>query len=121
MYRVQYQLFLSFPAVPHNPVLLHEKCHDGYYTVRQVRLYVLMVFPKRLWPHFRVSLAPLCGFASPLLKLPSPFSLFYLLPCVLHRRYQADIQRVVGGYLDLMVRDFSTLGTLSVLARFPGT
>jgi len=36
MYLVQYQLFFSFPVVPHKPVLLHQKCPEGYYAVRQV-------------------------------------------------------------------------------------
>jgi len=43
MYLVQYQLFFSFSAVPHKPVLLHQKCSDGHYAVRQVRLYQLKV------------------------------------------------------------------------------
>jgi len=41
MYRVQYQPFFSFPAIPHKPVLLHQKCPDGDYAVRQVRLYTI--------------------------------------------------------------------------------
>jgi len=40
MYRVQYQLFFSFPAVPHKPPLLHQRSPDRRHAVRQVRQYV---------------------------------------------------------------------------------
>ena len=34
----------SFPAVPHKPVLLYKNCPDGYYAVRQVQLYLQVLY-----------------------------------------------------------------------------
>jgi len=44
IYLVQYiSALFSFPVVPHKPVLLHQKCPDEYYAVRQARLYLVLI------------------------------------------------------------------------------